>query len=76
MGVDMAEVFTTLQAYLGSLYVNDFNFSGRTWQVNVQAEADFRKQIEDIEKFKLRNTAGTMVPLAPWPASAASAGRS
>ena len=48
MGVSMEEVFNTLQVYLGSLYVNDFNRFGRTWQVNVQGDADFRKRIEDL----------------------------
>ena len=55
MGVSMAEIFNTLQVYLGSLYVNDFNRFGRTWQVNVQADADFRKQIEDLKQLKVRN---------------------
>ena len=63
MGVSMAEVFNTLQVYLGSLYVNDFNRFGRTWQVNVQADAQYRKQAEDLKQFKVRNNAGTMVPL-------------
>ena len=48
MGVSIAELFNTLQVYLGSLYVNDFNRFGRTWQVNVQGDADFRKQIDDL----------------------------
>src|SRR5262249_29208006 len=47
-GVSMSELFNTLQIYFGSLYVNDFNLFGRTWQVNVQANADHRKQIEDM----------------------------
>ena len=63
MGVSMAEVFNTLQIYLGSLYVNDFNLYGRTWQVNVQGGADFRKQISDLQQLKIRNLAGGMVPL-------------
>jgi multidrug efflux pump len=63
MGVSMSEVFNTLQVYLGSLYVNDFNRFGRTWQVNVQADADYRKQQEDYKQFKVRNATGTMVPL-------------
>jgi multidrug efflux pump subunit AcrB len=63
MGVSMTELFSTLQVYLGSLYVNDFNRFGRTWQVNVQAEANYRKQVEDIKQLKVRNLAGTMVPL-------------
>jgi multidrug efflux pump subunit AcrB len=63
MGVSMSEVFSTLQVYLGSLYVNDFNRFGRTWQVNVQADANYRKQVEDVKQLKVRNLAGTMVPL-------------
>jgi multidrug efflux pump len=63
MGLPMSEVFNALQVCLGSLYVNDFNRFGRTWQVNVQAGADFRRQIEDIKQIKLRNTQGGMVPL-------------
>ena len=63
MGVSMSEVFNTLQVYLGSLYVNDFNRFGRTWQVNVQADANYRKQVEDLKQLKVRNSAGTMVPL-------------
>ena len=63
MGVSMSELFSTLQVYLGSLYVNDFNRFGRTWQVNVQADANYRKQVEDIKQLKVRNLTGTMVPL-------------
>jgi multidrug efflux pump len=63
MGVSMAELFDTLQVYLGSLYVNDFNKFGRTWQVNVQADADFRSQIDDLKQLKVRNVGGSMVPL-------------
>jgi multidrug efflux pump len=64
MGLNMADVFNTLQVYLGSLYVNDFNRFGRTWQVNVQAAAEFRNQIEDLKRLKIRNSGGKMVPLA------------
>src|SRR6516165_2009239 len=63
MGVSMGELFNVLQVYLGSLYVNDFNRFGRTWQVNVQAHADFRKQIEDLRQLKIRSDLGKMVPL-------------
>jgi multidrug efflux pump subunit AcrB len=62
MGVSMDEVFNTLQVYLGSLYVNDFNRFGRTWQVNVQGDANFRKQIEDLKLLKIRNQYGGMAP--------------
>jgi multidrug efflux pump subunit AcrB len=66
MGISLSDVFDTLQVYLGSLYVNDFNRFGRTWQVNVQAEADYRNQIEDIRLLKVRNEMGRMVPLGSF----------
>jgi len=66
MGLNMSDVFNTLQVYLGSLYVNDFNRFGRTWQVNVQAGPDFRNQIEDLKQLKIRNLEGNMVPLASF----------
>jgi multidrug efflux pump len=62
-GVSISELFNTLQVYLGSLYVNDFNKFGRTWQVNVQGEANFRKQINDLTGLRVRNARGGMVPL-------------
>jgi multidrug efflux pump len=61
-GVSMAEMFNTLQVYLGSLYVNDFNLFGRTWQVNVQAAENFRGQLENLKQLKIRNDRGGMVP--------------
>ena len=63
LGVDINEVFTTQQVYLGSLYINDFNQFDRTWQVNVQAEGDFRNDIEKVKRLKVRNRQGNMVPL-------------
>jgi multidrug efflux pump subunit AcrB len=63
LGVSIAELFNTLQVYLGSLYVNDFNRFGRTWQVNVQGDADFRKQIDDLSGLRVRSERGSMVPL-------------
>ncbi|MGD9645606.1 MAG: efflux RND transporter permease subunit, partial [Pirellulales bacterium] len=66
MGLNMADVFNTLQVYLGSLYVNDFNRFGRTWQVNLQAGADFRNQVDDLKQLKIRNHDGLMVPLAAF----------
>ncbi|MCE5267088.1 MAG: efflux RND transporter permease subunit [Planctomycetaceae bacterium] len=63
MGISLTDIFNTLQVFLGSLYVNDFNRFGRTWQVNVQADADYRRRIEDLKQFKVRNATGTMVPL-------------
>jgi hydrophobe/amphiphile efflux-1 (HAE1) family protein len=63
MGVSMGEVFNTLQVYLGSLYVNDFNRFGRTWQVNLQGDVNFRRKIEDLKRLKFRGEHGRMVPL-------------
>jgi multidrug efflux pump len=63
MGVNPRDVFTTLQVYLGSYYVNDFNKFGRTWQVVVQAEAPFRNDVEKVKQLKVRNADGNMVPL-------------
>src|SRR5262249_41241859 len=66
MAVSMGEVFNTLQVYLGSLYVNDFNRFGRTWQVNVQASSDFRNEIEDLRQLTIRSERGKMVPLGTF----------
>jgi multidrug efflux pump len=63
MGVELRDVFDTLQGYLGSYYVNDFNRFGRTWQVNVQADAPFRTDAESVRQLKVRNADGDMVPL-------------
>jgi multidrug efflux pump subunit AcrB len=62
-GVSISELFNTLQVYLGSLYVNDFNRFGRTWQVNVQGAANFREQINNLTGLRVRNQRGGMVPL-------------
>ncbi len=64
MGVQIDEVFSVLQVYFGSMYINDFNRFGRTWQVNVQADAQFRNRIDDLKALKVRNDRGGMVPLA------------
>ncbi|WP_454766674.1 efflux RND transporter permease subunit [Cupriavidus campinensis] len=64
LGVPVTDVFDTLQTYLGSAYVNDFNKFGRTYQVKVQADAQFRQHAEDILQLKTRNAAGEMVPLS------------
>ena len=56
MGVPLGDLFDTLQIYLGSLYVNDFNLYGRTWQVIVQADAPFRIQKETVGQLKVRNS--------------------
>lgn len=63
LGVPLGDVFQTLQVCLGGAYVNDFNLEGRTWQVNVQADAPFRMKAEDIRQLKVRNYQGAMVPL-------------
>jgi len=63
MNVALGEVNDTLQTYLGSLYVNDFNRFGRTYQVTAQADAGFRLSSDDIRKLKTRNAAGDMLPL-------------
>jgi multidrug efflux pump len=63
MGVALTDVFDTLQACVGSYYVNDFNRFGRTWQVNVQADAKFRMNAEAVKQLKVRNADGDMVPL-------------
>jgi len=63
LGIPLSEVFNTLQAYLGSAYVNDFNKFGRTWQVKVQADNQFRIEPEDIRALDVRNDKGEMVPI-------------
>src|SRR6185436_8717517 len=60
MNVALGDVNDTLQIYLGSLYVNDFNRFGRTYQVTAQADSDFRTRTEHIPKLKTRNAAGDM----------------
>ena len=65
-GVSLTDIFTTMQVYLGSLYVNDFNRFGRTYQVNVQGDQRFRLQPEDIGKLQTRNAAGQMIPLGAF----------
>src|SRR5271155_840881 len=65
-GVSVQELFDTMQVYLGSLYVNDFNAFGRTYPVTAQAEPSFRLQAEDVVKLKTRNAAGDMIPLGSF----------
>ncbi|GBG03476.1 multidrug efflux RND transporter permease subunit [Azospira sp. I13] len=64
LGVSVTDVFDTMQIYLGSQYVNDFNRFGRVYQVRAQADAPFRAHPEDIGQLKTRNQAGEMVPLS------------
>jgi HAE1 family hydrophobic/amphiphilic exporter-1 len=63
LDVSLNELFGTLQAYLGSAYVNDFNKFGRTWQVKVQADHQFRVEAEDIRRLEVRDAEGRMVPV-------------
>jgi multidrug efflux pump len=63
MNVPLGDLFNTLQIYLGSLYVNDFNLYGRTWEVIVQADAPFRLQKDTVGQLKVRNRSGGMVPV-------------
>src|SRR5215472_268201 len=63
VGLAPTDVFSTLQVYLGSQYVNDFNYLGRTYQVRVQGDGKFRRTPQDITRLKARNTSGEMVPI-------------
>ncbi|MGH8448722.1 efflux RND transporter permease subunit [Pseudomonas sp.] len=65
-GVAISDIFDTLQIYLGSLYANDFNRFGRTYQVNVQADQQFRLDEDQIGQLKVRNNKGEMIPLATF----------
>jgi multidrug efflux pump len=64
MGVNLNDIYETMQTHLGSLYVNDFNRFGKTYQVIVQADAAHRAKAEDIGQLKIRNARGEMLPLA------------
>ena len=64
LGVPTTDVYNTLQTFLGSLYVNDFNRFGRTWRVLMQAEPEFRTKPDDVNQFFVRTTNGDMVPLS------------
>ena len=63
LGLSIADIFTSLQATLGGIYINDFNLFGRVWQVNIQGEAYDRTNIDDLWKLYIRNKTGQMVPL-------------
>ncbi len=65
-GVAVNDIFQTMQVYLGSLYVNDFNQFGRTYQVNVQAQEQFRQEPDQITQLKVRNQQGDMIPLGSF----------
>jgi HAE1 family hydrophobic/amphiphilic exporter-1 len=64
LGVNVGDVFTTIQAFMGSLYINDFTTYNRTFHVVVQADTVFRSMISDMDKYYVRNQAGEMLPLA------------
>ncbi|TGV23089.1 multidrug efflux RND transporter permease subunit [Mesorhizobium sp. M4B.F.Ca.ET.143.01.1.1] len=64
LGLNLPDVFNTLQIYLGSLYVNDFNLFGRTFRVTIQADKDARADATDISRLYVRNSSGGMVPLS------------
>jgi hydrophobe/amphiphile efflux-1 (HAE1) family protein len=66
LGVNVADVFSSLQVYLGSAYVNDFNLLGRTFRVMAQAEADYRNDPKDVLKIRVRNSSGETVPLGSF----------
>ncbi len=63
LGIDVSDVFSTMQVYLGSMYINDFNQFGRTYQVVAQSDKDFRATPDDISNLRVRNKNGEMVPL-------------
>lgn len=63
MQVPLKDAFDTMQIYLGSSYVNDFNLYGRTWQVIVQADSPYRNRVDDVRRLRVRNQKGEMVPL-------------
>jgi hydrophobe/amphiphile efflux-1 (HAE1) family protein len=64
LGVDLAELFVTLQTYIGSFYINDFNKFGKVFRVYVQADKAFRSEIKDIDDLFVRNRDGSMVPVS------------
>ncbi len=64
LGVNLADVFSALQATLGGYYVNDFNLFGRTWTVRIQAEKEYRATLESIYAIQVRNKYGQMIPLS------------
>jgi len=63
LGVDVSDVFTTIQAFMGSLYINDFTTYSRTFHVVVQADTAYRRVISDMDKYYVRNSSGGMVPM-------------
>jgi hydrophobe/amphiphile efflux-1 (HAE1) family protein len=74
LGLPVTSTYDALQTFLGGLYVNDYNTFGRTWQVRVQAEPEFRNEPSDINRYYLRNNDGGMVPLGTVASIKATAG--
>ena len=74
LGVPLSSIFGTLQAFLGSAYVNDFNLFGRTYKVMIQADQQFRSRVEDIQQLEVRDRDGNMIPLSTLVAVNDSAG--
>ena len=74
LGIPVTDAYNALQTFLGGLYVNDFNVFGRTWQVMVQAEPEFRTEPRDINRFYVRTGDGDMVPLGTLSTVTATAG--
>ena len=74
LGVPVTDAYNTLQTFMGGLYVNDFNVFGRTWQVLVQAEPEFRDRPSDIDRFYVRTNDGNMAPLGTFAGIQASTG--
>src|SRR5262249_7595776 len=66
LGINIPDVFTALQVYIGSAYVNHFNLLGKTWRVMVQADDAFRKGNEDLLKLRVRNARGDTVPIGSF----------
>ncbi|MFO1067325.1 MAG: multidrug efflux RND transporter permease subunit [Geminicoccaceae bacterium] len=63
LGIEIGDIFNALQATLGGYFVNNFNLFGRSWQVNIQGTADYRRRVDDIFNIYVRNRAGQMVPM-------------
>ena len=63
LGIDVGDIFQSLEIYMGSAFVNEFNYLGRTFQVTAQADAPNRLTPDDISRIKVRNDKGEMVPL-------------
>jgi len=64
LGVNVSDVFAAMQSFLGSYYVNDFNLQGRTWQVNIMADANMRRNMDDVYNIHVKSDTGAMVPLS------------